>query len=401
MVIFAGNRGETVRSDCFVRISPAPEQRMTIRLKSKVESLYGNSIRELCEKILRFYELDNVLVEIDDSGALSFVIAARLEAAIRQYSHSPKEYLFPVREQNRIKTGKERSRQTRLYLPGNEPKLMINAGIYGSDAVILDLEDSVSPEKKEEARILVRNALCQVDFYGAERMVRINQLPLGLEDLKCVVPFHVNFIVVPKCEYPHQIEEVESVIENLLGTKEHGIHLMPIIESALGVEHVFQILSCSPNIAAVAIGLEDYTADLGVPRTLQGEESVYARTRIVNAAVAAGLQPLDSVFPDFKDPVALREHAIRSKALGFKGMGCIHPSQVPIIHEAWIPGDPEIEKARKIVSAFYKAKEEGRSVVSVGSKMVDPPVVKRALKIINEAVAAHKLDENWRDFYEQ
>jgi len=228
MVIFSGNRGETLRSDCFVRISPAPERKMTIRLKSKVESLYGNSIRELCEKILRFYELDNVLVEVDDSGALSFVIAARLEAAIRQYIHSQKEYLFPVREQNRNKTGKERNRRTRLYLPGNEPKLMINAGIYGSDAVILDLEDSVSPERKEEARILVRNALCQVDFYGAERMARINQLPLGLEDLKCVVPFHVNLIVIPKCEHSHQIKEVESVIENLIGTKEHGIHLMPI-----------------------------------------------------------------------------------------------------------------------------------------------------------------------------
>jgi citrate lyase subunit beta / citryl-CoA lyase len=398
MVISSGNRGDTVRSDCYVQISPAPDQKMTLRLTSKVESLYGKSIRELCEKILRFYELKNVLVELYDFGALSFVLAARLEAAIRRYSHSQKEFLFPVLEQNQTKTAKERNRRTRLYLPGNEPKRMINAGIYGSDAVILDLEDSVSPEKKEEARILVRNALCQVDFYGAERMVRINPLPLGLEDLKCLVPYHVHLIVIPKCEHPHQIEEVESVLEKVVGTREHGIHLMPIIETALGVEHVFPIVSCSPNIVSVAIGLEDYTADLGVSRTFEGEESVYARTRIVNAAVAAGIQPLDSVFGDFKNPEALREYAMRSKALGFKGVGCIHPSQVEIIHEAWIPGVKEIEKAKQIVLEYHKAREEGRSVVSVGSKMVDPPVVKRALKIIREAVEAHRLDKNWREY---
>ena len=258
--------------------------------------------------------------------------------------------------------------------------MMLNAGIHQPDGIILDLEDSVAPDRKLEARLLVRNALCQVDFYRAERMVRINQLPAGLEDLDEIIPCYVHLILIPKCESGSQVTRVDKRIEKIL--KEHKqsrkIFLMPIIESALGVENAFEIASASENVVALAIGLEDYTADLGVLRTRKGDESLYARTRLVNAAKAAGIQPIDSVFSDVGDMEGLTENVRLSRSLGFEGMGCIHPRQVPVIHEGFCPTEEEVVKAEKIVEAFEKAEAMGLGVISLGTKMIDPPVVKRA-----------------------
>lgn len=400
MAAFAGNKGQEVRSDCYVKIIPDAGKGISVSLNSKVKALFGQSIIDLCNEVLKFFDILKAMVEIEDSGALPFVLAARLEAAIKKISPTDKEYLLPLLPQNRYSTSKDQNRRSRLYLPGDNPKLMINSGIYGSDGIILDLEDSVSPEKKNEAQLLVRNALRQIDFYGAERMVRINQVPQGLEDLKYIVPHNVNTILIPKCEYASQIHDVVSEIEKITQTKDFHIHLMPIIESALGVEHTFEIAKASPHIVAIAIGLEDYTADLGAQRTFEGMESLYARTRMVNAAAAAGIQAIDSVFSDFQDLEALAENVKKSKALGFVGMGCIHPRQVQIVNDGFSPGEKEIKKAKKIVIAFQKASEEGKGVVAVGSKMIDPPVVKRALSTIDNAIAAGNLEKDWRDNYE-
>ena len=240
-------------------------------------------------EILEFYDLSGIQVQIEDSGALPFVIAARMEAAIKQLIQTDKQFL---RENSSVKNDTiefDKVRRTRLYVPGNNPKMMINAGIYGSDAIILDLEDAVHPAKKTEAAILVRNALLEVDFYGAEKMVRINPIPDGLKDLKYIVPFGVHSIVIPKCESPDDILFVEQRIQKLTG-QPNSIYLIPIIESALGVENAFEIAVSSENIVALAIGLEDYTADIGAQRTEIGNESFFARTRIINAARAAGVQ---------------------------------------------------------------------------------------------------------------
>lgn len=162
---------------------------------------------------------------------------------------------------------------------------------------------------------------------------------------------------------------------------------MPILESALGIENAFSIAKASPQIVALTIGLEDYTADLGVVKTLTGNESLYARQRVVNAARAAGVQAIDSVFGDVGDLEGLRAWALNSRALGFEGMGCVHPMQIPVIHEAFAPSAAEIERARKIVAAYDEAQEKGLGVVSLGSKMIDPPVVQRALKLMARAKA--------------
>jgi len=273
--------------------------------------------------------------------------------------------------------------------------MMLNAGIHEPCGIILDLEDSVAPSKKQEARYLVRNALQSIDFYGAERMVRINQLPDGLTDLDYVVPMEPDLLLIPKVESPDEIFAVNQHIEKLTGS--HEIYLMPIIESAVGIELSFDIACSAENIVAMAIGLEDYTADLGVSRTASGDESLYARTRLVNACNAAGIQAIDSVYSDVGNEEGLRETAFISKALGFEGMGCIHPRQIPVIHEAFKPGEEEIVRAKMIVLAYEKAEKEGLGVVSLGTKMIDAPVVKRALHTIDLAVAMNLIPDNWRD----
>ncbi len=169
----AGNSGEKVRSDCLIKLLLEEEGGISIEMQSKVTSLYGRANEQLIRDILDFFEIRNASVEIEDSGALPHVIAARLEAAIHKISNTRKEYLLPATVEY-LKSEPERVRMSRLYLPGNTPSMMINAGIHNPDGIILDLEDSVAPDRKNEARILVRNTLRSVDFYGAERMVRIN-----------------------------------------------------------------------------------------------------------------------------------------------------------------------------------------------------------------------------------
>ncbi len=202
-----------------------------------------------------------------------------------------------------------------------------------------------------------------------------------------VIPQHANLILLPKCETAEQLLEVDKRIHDLRKKYkiEHEVWIMPIIESALGVINAYDIAGSSKNIVALAIGLEDYTADIGVPRTSEGKESFFARSMLVNAAKANGIQAIDSVFSDVSDMAALHENVLASKSLGFDGMGCIHPRQIKVIHDALAPTEKEIEKARKIVDAFKEAEKKGLGVVSVGSKMIDPPVVKRALHIMELA----------------
>jgi citrate lyase subunit beta / citryl-CoA lyase len=393
----AGNHEEGARSDCFVSLTLTQGSGMMIGLSSKIKPLYGNSIQSLCRDMLGYYGIAHANLEIVDHGALPFILAARIEAVIRRQIGTDLEYLLPVLPQNCNTTARDADRISRLYLPGNNPKLMINAGIYGSHGVILDLEDSVAPDKKYEARFLVRNALRSLDFYGSERMVRINQLPTGFEDLKFVVPHPVNLILIPKCENAGQVVEVDQAISEILGHKNKNIHLIPIIESAAGVLNSPGIAKASDNVVAIAIGLEDYAADLGVQRTEAGRESYFARCMVVNAARAAGIQPIDSVFSNIDDMEALARNVKESKSLGFSGMGCIHPRQIPVIHENFLPEEEEVTKAKKIVRAFEKAEKEGSGVVAINSKMIDPPVVKQALITIGRAIHAGLIKKDWRE----
>ena len=387
-IAISGNYGPKLRSDCEITLELKSEGGIIIALTSKVKALYGESITNLIVEVLDLFGVKNAFVKINDSGALPFVIAARLESAVKQLINTDLAFLPEFISENNYSTTRDRFRFSRLYLPGNNPGLMINAGLHSADGIILDLEDSVAPEKKDEARILVRNSLRQVNFYGAERMVRINQGERGLEDLHYVVPQNVNLILIPKCESADYIKLVDKEIEGIKKKNNltNTVFLMPIIESALGIENSFEIARSSENVVAIAIGLEDYTADLGVQRTLEGKESFYARTRLVVAAKAAGIQPIDSVFSDVGDMDALKENVLASKALGFEGMGCIHPRQIQVIRQGYAPDETEIEKSKQIVMAFENAKLNGLGVVALGSKMIDPPVVARAQRTLSLAV---------------
>ncbi|MFN8241565.1 MAG: aldolase/citrate lyase family protein [Bacteroidales bacterium] len=393
----AGNTGPKVRSDCEITIEATRSGGIRIDLKSKVKALYGRSIINQCERILAEAGIKNAALTISDSGALPFVIAARLEYVINKVFDNRFEHLPLMLQGNIYSTDAKRLRFSRLYLPGNTPGMFINAGLHNADGIILDLEDSVAPSKKEEARILVRNALRQIDFKGAERMVRINQGERGMQDLEYLIPHNVNVVLLPKCDDPDSVAAIEKKTEQL--RKNHSVKspvwFMPIIESALGVENAFLIAKSSKNIVAMAIGLEDLTADMGVQRTYEGNETLYARTRIVNAAKAAGIQPIDSVFSDVSDMEALKNNVLSSKAMGFEGMGCIHPRQVAVIRGGFIPNEAEIEKARKIYIAWKEAEEKGLGVVAVGSKMIDPPVVARAERTIDLAVRFGILPADW------
>lgn len=396
----AGNRGDRIRSDCWAKVTQTQSGGVQIKMSSKVQVMYGKANLELVNQVLKFFRLKHVQVEIEDSGAPPFVIMARLESAIRKLGMDKgkrylPEWLFPARRSSR-----ERFRRSRLYLPGDQPKLFLNAAIHRADGLILDLEDSVAPNKKMDARLLVRNALRSIDFMGSERMVRINQLPMGLDDLDEIIPQKVDLILIPKVETPVQIYHIEARVDELISNSQDinpDIFFMPIIESAQGVINAYLIATASKRNVALAIGLEDYTADIGVQRTRKGRESYFARSMVVNAARAAGIQPIDTVFSDVDDMAALRESVLEAKALGFDGKGCIHPRQIAVVHEAFAPDEAEIDRAKKIVQAFEEAEKKGLAVVSLGSKMIDPPVVKRAMKTIDLARREGIIPENWRN----
>src|SRR5271165_491250 len=385
----AGHCGSEIRSDVHVRIEPRDDGGISIDLESRVLPYYGDAIRRQAEEVLEALGVKHARVVIHDEGALPFVISARIEAAARRAGLGEGTRVLPTQIPLPKPSARDRLRRSRLYVPGSEPKYFINAALHGADAIILDLEDSVHPAEKDAARLLVRNALRAVDFLNCERMVRINQLPLGLEDLNEVVPESPDLILIPKVENPDQIVEADKRIAAIKA--DYGITrpiwIMPILESALGIENAFAVAKASENVVALTIGLEDYTADLGVVKTASGAESLFARQRVVNAARAAGLQAIDSVFGDVGDMDGLRAWGMNSRAMGFEGMGCVHPLQIVVIHEAFAPTPVEIEKAQKIVAAYHEAQHKGLGVVSLGSKMIDAPVVQRALKLMARARA--------------
>jgi citrate lyase subunit beta/citryl-CoA lyase len=383
----AGRAGGDVRSDLRVSVEIRASGGIEISLQSRVALYYGDHIRRQVSDVLAMLGVNHAVVEIADEGALPFVIAARVEAAVRRAGLGKGKSSLPDQVPLPSASAKDRLRRSRLYLPGNEPKYFVNAGLHGPDAVILDLEDSVHHAEKDAARLLVRSALRAVHFGAAERMVRINQLPLGLADLEEIVPQSPDLILIPKVETAAQVAEVDAAITRI--ANESGITrpiwLMPILESALGIENAFAIATASDRIAALTIGLEDYTADLGVVKTATGNESLYARQRVVNAAHAAHIQAIDSVLGDVADMDSLLRWGEASRAMGFEGMGCIHPMQIEVIHRAFAPSQTDLEKALRIVAAFEDAQSKGLGVVSLGSKMIDAPVVNRAVKLVARA----------------
>jgi citrate lyase subunit beta/citryl-CoA lyase len=233
-------------------------------------------------------------------------------------------------------------------------------------------------------------------------MVRINQGQRGLEDLEWVIPHPVQLILLPKVESAEEVKAVAARIKEIATRcgREEPVWLMPIIESGRGALKALEIAESHETVVALAVGLEDYTADLGVQRTEEGAESLWMRGQIVNACKAAGIQAIDTVYSDVANEEGLRASVREAKQLGFDGKGCIHPRQIRPVHEALAPETAEVEKACRIVLAFEEAEARGLGVVSLGSKMIDAPVVKRAQHTVKMALATGALDADWREVTE-
>ncbi len=273
-------------------------------------------------------------------------------------------------------------RRTRLYIPGNNPHLVENAGLYGADCVILDLEDSVPLGQKFDARILVKYSLRNVDFGRSEKWVRINSLdtPFWEKDLREVLEF-VDVVNVPKIESAEDMNRLDAVMREI--EKEKGIEerkVVPIIETLRGLTNAREIAK-HPRVVALAWGGEDLTAELGIPKK-KALILEHVRAEIVIAAKSQGKMALDTVYSNIRDEEGLFEYARRARYMGFDGVGVLHPNQIEIVHRAFRPDEDEIEDARKIVEAAERAMREGKGVIALNGRMIDKPVLERAKKIL-------------------
>ena len=283
-------------------------------------------------------------------------------------------------------------RRSMLFLPGNTPNMLINGNCLGADAVIFDLEDAVSPTEKDAARILVRNTMRYMDFRGCEIIVRINSIdtPFWKKDIDQILPQKPGLILLPKTGSAADVQEADayiSQVEETLGMEKNTVGLMPLIETALGVENAFAIASASKRVKALFLGAEDLTADLQCKRTKEGREIEYARTRLVVAARAAGVDVYDTPFTDVNDDEGIIKDAQLAKALGFTGKASISPRHVEVINSVFSPTQKDVDYAYEVMEAIAFAKEQGRGAIALHGKMIDAPIVARAQQTIAMAEA--------------
>ena len=274
-----------------------------------------------------------------------------------------------------------------LFLPGNTPNMLINGDTLGADTVIFDLEDAVSPDEKDAARILVRNALKYQNFSGCEVVVRINPTDTEFwkEDLDAVIPLTPDMIMPTKVSGGEMIREVSAYmgqVEERSGIEKGSVKILPLIETALGVEKAFEIASSDVRVAGLFLGGEDFTADMHCKRTKEGQEIFYARTRLVCAARAWGIEAYDTPFTDVEDMEGLRKDTEFAKSLGFAGKAVISPRHVDIVNEVFSPTEAEIEYAHDVMDAIEDGKRQGKGVISLRGKMIDAPIVKRAQQVL-------------------
>ncbi len=394
-VFLAGTKG---KSDCLVAFE-AGGPRLELHVKSSVASLFGRAIEAAARKEAEAFGATGRL-SIEDDGALDYVVASRVEAALRAAGlvrAAPIDAHGKGSPPARAEASRDRPRRSRLYLPGNQGELPINAGLFGADCILLDLEDSVAEDRKAEARILVRRLLEGFsDFFGgSEIAVRVNSLssPFAMDDLAEIVGARPHCIVLPKCESSSDIEAWDREVlrlESSAGMRAGSILFMPIVETAKGVANAADIASASARNVSLCFGGEDYRRDIRVARGPAEEEIQVARSLIVLAARAAGIEAQDTVFSDVDDLVGLEASARRARSLGFSGKGLIHPSQIGIVHRVFSPSAQEVAGARRVLESLAAAVAEGRGVASLDGAMIDAPVAERARRVL---VLAGVLEE--------
>ncbi|QVI35775.1 citrate (pro-3S)-lyase subunit beta [Lacticaseibacillus chiayiensis] len=292
----------------------------------------------------------------------------------------------------------ERLRRTMMFVPGNNPAMLKDAGIYGADAIMFDLEDAVSLAEKDAARDLVYEALQTVDYGDAEKVVRVNgtDTPFYKDDVRAMVKAGIDVIRLPKTESAQMIQELEKDVaaaEKEFDRTAGSTHLMAAIESAKGVVNAVPIATASQRMIGIALSAEDYTTDLKTHRYPDGRELEYARNVILQAARAAGIAAFDTVFTDLDDEAGLQRETEYIHQLGFDGKSVINPRQISVINAVYAPTKREIQTAQMVMAAIDEAHEKGSGVIALNGQMVDRPVAMRAQRVIKLAKASHLIDE--------
>ena len=293
---------------------------------------------------------------------------------------------------------KERLRRTMMFVPGNNPAMVKDAGIYGADSIMFDLEDAVSMAEKDAARDLVYEALQTQDYGDAELVVRVNgqDTPYYANDVRAMVKAGIDVVRLPKAEDAEMVKKLDADItaaEKEFGREEGSTMLMAAIESAKGVINAYQIASASDRMMGIALSAEDYTTDMKTHRYPDGAELEFARNMVLHAARAAGVAAFDTVFTNMNDTEGFYRETEYIHQLGFDGKSLVNPRQIPMVNKVYEPTKKEIENAKNVENAIKEAKLKGSGVISMNGQMVDRPVVLRAQRVIRLAKASNLINE--------
>ena len=293
---------------------------------------------------------------------------------------------------------KERLRRTMMFVPGNNPAMVKDAGIYGADSIMFDLEDAVSMAEKDAARDLVYEALQTQDYGDAELVVRVNgqDTPYYANDVRAMVKAGIDVVRLPKAEDAEMVKKLDADItaaEKEFGREEGSTMLMAAIESAKGVINAYQIASASDRMMGIALSAEDYTTDMKTHRYPDGAELEFARNLVLHAARAAGVAAFDTVFTNMNDTEGFYRETEYIHQLGFDGKSLVNPRQIPMVNKVYEPTKKEIENAKNVENAIKEAKLKGSGVISMNGQMVDRPVVLRAERVMRLAKASNLIDE--------
>lgn len=284
-----------------------------------------------------------------------------------------------------------------MFVPGNNPAMIKDAGIFGADSIMFDLEDAVSMAEKDAARYLVYEAITTIDYGTAELVVRINGLdtPYYQNDIKAMVKAGIDVIRLPKAETAEMIHELEALVaaaEVEFGREVGSTNLMAAIESAKGVVNANEIAAASPRMIGIALSAEDYTTDMKTHRYPDGQELLYARNVILHAARAAGIAAFDTVFTNMDDEAGFYRETELIHQLGFDGKSLVNPRQVAMVNKVYQPTEKEIRNAQQVILAIEQARIKGSGVISLNGQMVDRPVVLRAERVMRLAKANNLVD---------
>jgi len=373
--------GSEGKGDCLITVAPSAS--LKIEIEAGNARLVERGIRIVIEATAEVMGITAAKFTVLDRGALDYVLSARVETALQT---AFPEVASPIRRTvERAATARDRLRRSRLYAPGNNPRLLAGIDLHDADCILLDLEDSVPLQEKSAARILVKHLLMAFDL--PEAWVRINPLSsYGADDLDEVMLGRPHGICLPKAESAADVESLSQALsekERELGTPVGSTYIMPIVETAKGTLHAEEICAADERVVVVSFGAEDFTRDMGARRT--HDNLLFARSMLVAAAKSARVQASDTVYADLTDEAGLIAETKLARDLGFDGKGAINPRQIEPIHSVFSPSEEEIEEAMKVISAAEEAERKGMGAVALGGKMIDRPVLERARRTLRLA----------------